>query len=180
MIKLTILETFIKNTFRIIKGETYKDIIHHAKQYSSGGDDYSPPKNTECIASTLNNNDCETVVILYNDKTARISQPGEKRIYSTDENGKEIKATIHLKNNGNIEITANNNITINAENINATAKNIEATAENININSECNINGNCNLVGSGGMPVLTTNTVILDSLGNPCTITNPAIKVKAV
>ena len=180
MLKFKVLETFIKNTFRIIKGESYKDIIHHAKQYSSGGDDYNPPKNTECIVSTLNNNDCETVVILYNDRTARISQPGEKRIYSTDENGKEIKTTIHLKNNGDIEIIANNNITINAEHIKATAKNIETAAETININAEYNIDGNCNLGGSGGMPVLTTNTVILDSLGNPCTITNPAIKVKAV
>jgi len=180
MIKLTALETFIKNTFRVIKGETYKGIIHHTKQYSCGGDDYNPPKNTECITSTINNNDCETVIILYNDKTARISQIGEKRIYSTDTNGKKIKAVIHLKNNGNIEITANSNITINAKNINATAKNIEATAENININAEYNINGNCNLGGSDGMPVLTTNTVILDSLGKPCTITNPAIKVKAV
>lgn len=181
MIKLRILETFIKNTFRIIKGESYKDIIHHAKQYSCGGDDYNPTTNTECIASAINNNDCETIVILYNDKTTRISQPGEKRIYSTDKNGNEIKATIHLKNNGDIEITANNNIIINTENISATAKNIEATAENININSaEYNINGNCNLGGSGGAPVLTINTTILDSLGKPCTITNPATKVKAI
>ncbi len=73
MLKFKVLETFIKNNFRIIKGEIYKDIIHHAKQYNSGGDDYNPPNDIECIASTLNNNDCETVIILYNDKTARIS-----------------------------------------------------------------------------------------------------------
>lgn len=180
MLKFKILETFIKNTFRIIKGETYKDIIHHAKQYNSGGDDYNPTTNTECIASTINNNDCETIVILYNDKTTRISQPREKRIYSTDKNGNKIKATIHLKNNGDIEIVSNGNITIDAKTINATAKNIEATAEKININSEYNINGNCNLGGSGGTPVLTMNTTILDSLGKPCTITNPATKVNAL
>ena len=166
MLKFKILEIFIKTAFRVIKGETYKNIIHNAKQYSCGGDDYNPPINTECITSTINNNDCETIIVLYNDGTSRISEPGEKRIYSTDINGKQIKATIHLKNNGNIEITANNNITINANNV-------------VVDTEEYNINGNCNLGGSGGSAVLTTNTIILDSLGNPCTITNPATKVKA-
>lgn len=181
MLKFKILETFIKNTFRIIKGETYKDIIHHAKQYSCGGDDYNPTTNTECIASTINNNDCETIVILYNDKTARISQPGEKRIYSTDKNGNEIKATIHLKNNGDIEIVSNGNITIDAKTINATADQINANSENISITADSfNLDGNCNLGGSGGAPVLTMNTTILDSLGKPCAITNPAAKVNAL
>lgn len=167
MLKFKILEIFIKTAFRVIKGETYKNIIHNAKQYSCGGDDYNPPINTECITSTINNNDCETIIILYNDGTSRISEPGEKRIYSTDINGKQIKATIHLKNNGNIEIIANSSITINANNV---VVNTE----------EYNINGNCNLGGSGGSAVLTTNTIILDSLGKQCTITNPATKVKAL
>ena len=167
MLKFKILEIFIKTAFRVIKGETYKNIIHNAKQYSCGGDDYNPPINTECITSTINNNDCETIIVLYNDGTSRISEPGEKRIYSTDINGKQIKATIHLKNNGNIEITANSSITINANNV---VVNTE----------EYNINGNCNLGGSGGSAVLTTNTIILDSLGKQCTITNPATKVKAL
>jgi len=173
MFKLTILETFIKNTFRVIKGETYKDSIHHAKQYNSGGDDYNPPKNTETIASTINNNETETIILLYNDGTSRIASSGEKRIYSTNEAGSEIKASIHLKNNGNIEINSTSTITVNATNINV-------TAENITLNGNCNINGNCNLGSDSGKAVLLETTVIKDSLGVPCTITGPATKVKAI
>jgi len=167
MFKLTILETFIKNTFRVIKGETYKDSIHHSKQYSSGGDDYNPPVNTETIATKINNNETETVVLLYNDGTSRIASSGEKRIYSTNELGSEIKASIHLKNDGSIEINSTNTIIVNATSINATAENIT-------------LNGNCNLGSDSGKAVLLETTVIKDSLGVPCTITGPATKVKAV
>jgi phage gp45-like len=173
MFKLTILETFIKNTFRVIKGETYKDSIHHAKQYSSGGDDYNPSVNTETIASTINNNETETVILLYNDGTSRISNFGEKRIYSTDEFGSEVKASIHLKNNGSIEINSTNTITVNANTINA-------TSNNITLNGNCNINGNCNLGSASGKAVLLETSVITDSLGKACTITGPATKVKAI
>jgi hypothetical protein len=166
MLKFKILDTFIKNTFRVFKGETYKDIIHTARQYNSGGEDYNPPDNTDCIATALNNNDAETIVFLYHDDTTRISNKGEKRIYSTDENNKEVKTSAHLKNNGDVEITSINNITINA--INATV-----TADNITIN------GNCNLGGNNGNPVLTTGTQIIDGQGKTCTVTNPATKVKA-
>lgn len=173
MFKLTILETFIKNTFRVIKGEIYKDSIHHVKQYSSGGDDYNPPKNTETIASTINNNETETVILLYNDGTSRISNSGEKRIYSTNELGSEIKASIHLKNNGNIEINSTGTITVNATNINT-------TSNNITLNGNCNINGNCNFGSESGKAVLLETSVITDSLGKLCTITAPATKVKAI
>jgi hypothetical protein len=166
MIKFKILDTLIKNTFRVFKGETYKGIVHQARQYNSGGEDYNPPDNTDCLATTLNNNDAETVVFLYHDNIARISNKGEKRIYSTDENNKQIKATIHLKNNGDIKITSTGNITINSTGATITADSI-------------NLVGNCNLGGSSGNPVLTTNTQIIDGEGRNCTITSPATKVKA-
>jgi hypothetical protein len=189
MIKFKILDTFIKNTLRVFKGETYKDVVHQAKQYNSGGEDYNPPNNTDCVATTLNNNDAETIVFLYNDNTIRISSKGEKRIYSTDIENKEIKASIHLKNNGDVEIVSTNNIIlksanniiintqtaiIDATDITATAKNIDATADNITLN------GDCNLGGDNGNPVLTMNTQITDGEGRTCTITNPATKTKAL
>lgn len=167
MLKFKILDTLIKNTFRVFKGETYKGINHYAKQYHSGGDDYNPPDNTNTLAATINNNDCETVVFLYSDNTARISSKGEKRLYSTNTEGKEIKASIHLKNDGNIEITSNSEITINAKTINAKADTI-------------NLDGDCNLGGNGGSAVLLETTIIQDSLGKPCTITNPSTKTKAI
>jgi phage gp45-like len=166
MIKFKILDTFIRNTFRVFKGETYKDIAHQARQYHSGGEDYNPPDNIDCIASTLNNNDAETIVFLYHDNTIRVSGKGEKRIYSTDPENKQIKASIYLKNNGDIEIISTGNTTINATNATMTADNIT-------------LNGNCNLGGDNGSPVLTTNTQITDGEGKTCVISNPAIKVKA-
>jgi phage gp45-like len=173
MFKFKILDTFIKNTFRVFKGETYKNIIHRAKQYNMGGEDYNPPDNINCIATTLNHNDAETIVFLYHDNTVKISNKGEKRIYSTDETNKEIKATIHLKNNGDIEINATNNITINSNTATINATEAIITADNITLN------GNCNLGGNSGNPVLTTNTQIIDGQGKTCTITNQATKVKA-
>jgi phage-related protein len=181
VIKFKILDTLIKNTFRVFKGETYGDIIHQAKQYNSGGEDYNPPNSTDCIATTLNNNDAETIVFLYHDNTARISNKGEKRIYSTDTENKEMKASVHLKNNGDIEIVSTNNITINATNnitINADTTTVNST--NATITSDnITLNGNCNLGSNDGSPVLTTNTQIIDGQGKTCAITNPATKVKA-
>jgi hypothetical protein len=174
MIKFKILDTLIKNTFRVFKGETYRDIIHQAKQYNGGGEDYNPSDNTECIATTLNNNDAETVVFLYNDNTVRISDKGEKRIYSTDEENKQIKASVYLKNNGDIEIVSTNNIVINATgNTTINSTNSTITSDSITLN------GNCNLGSNDGSPVLTTNTQIIDGQGKTCVITNPATKVKA-
>lgn len=181
MHKLKIIETFIKNTFRIIKGETYKDKIQHSKQYNSGGDDYNPPESTESIITTINNNETETIVFIYNDSTIKIANKGEKRIYSTDPTGKEINASIHLKNDGNIIIKSSGNIKLETEaDVEITANNIKANASNIKATADkIEINGECELGGSGGKPVLTMDTIIQDSLGKPCSIIKPATKVKA-
>lgn len=175
MFKFTILETLLKNTFRIFKGENLKGMAHYAKQYHGGGDDYHPPTNTKCLATTIHNNRAETVVYLYQDGTARIAQPGEKRIYATNPENTELTASIHLKNTGEITIEAKTTININSGTINATGT--------TTINGDCTINGNCTVsgecsLGGGGSPVLLESTTILDSGGKPCSIVNPATKVK--
>lgn len=175
MFKFTILETLLKNTFRVFKGESLKGMAHYAKQYHGGGEDYHPPKQTKCLASTIHNNKTETIVYLYQDGTARIAQPGEKRIYATNPENTELTASIHLKNTGEITIEANTTININSGIINATGT--------TTINGDCTINGNCTVsgecsLGGGGSPVLLESTTILDSGGKPCRIINPARKVK--
>ncbi|MBQ9149869.1 hypothetical protein IJX73_02950 [bacterium] len=76
----------------------------NAIQYHSGGDDYNPPNEIEAIGGEIINNPAHSIIIAYKDKTMRISEPGEKRIYATDETGQNVTAEIHLKNNGDILI----------------------------------------------------------------------------
>lgn len=112
MLKFKIFNILIKDRFRIFKGETFKNIFHYAKQYNSGGDDYNPPNNISCLTTNINNNEADTIVCLYNDNITKISQQGEKKLYSTDENGSKIEASIHFKNNGSIDLISNDKITI--------------------------------------------------------------------
>ena len=76
----------------------------NAIQYHSGGDDYNPPDNIEAIGGEIIDNPAHSIIIAYKDKTIRISEPGEKRIYATDETGQNVVAEFHLKNNGDILI----------------------------------------------------------------------------
>jgi hypothetical protein len=133
MLKAKIISTTLKEILRIFKIETYANIAHLAKQYSSGGDDYCPSDNTECLTANVNNNEAETVIYCYNDKTTKICQAGEKRIFATDTEGNNIKAEIHLKNNGDISITTNGILTING---------------NVNQNGNTNQNGNVSINGT--------------------------------
>ena len=82
----------------------YGKFPNNMEQYHSGGDDYNPPANIKALSGQIGNNPRDGVVYLYQDQTDRKSAPGEKRIYSTDAEGKNITAEIHLKNNGDIVI----------------------------------------------------------------------------
>lgn len=116
--KFKILET-IKNLYstgtRIIKGERFGRDNHDAVQYHSGNEDYCPTDNTNAIAGAISNNLASSVVYLYKDQIARIAKKGEKRIYSTDENGSQVVAEIFFKSNGKVLLKAISSIDIESD-----------------------------------------------------------------
>ena len=105
MLRVTkILDKTISGFIRKFKATFYSSDAVYLEQYHGGGDDYNPPSNIRALSAFLGNNPRDGVIFLFRDNTERKSAPGEKRIYSTDENGKVVKAEIHLKNNGDIVI----------------------------------------------------------------------------
>ena len=105
MLKLTkILDKTVSGFIRKFKATFYGSDAVYLEQYHGGGDDYNPPSNIRALSAFLGNNPRDGAIFLFRDNTERKSDPGEKRIYSTDENGEIIKAEIHLKNNGDIVI----------------------------------------------------------------------------
>lgn len=99
-----ILEKTIIGFIRRFKVTPFGSDAVYLQQFHCGGDDYNPPEDIKALYDTLGNNPRDGVIFLFRDNTERKSAPGEKRIYSTDENGDIIKAEIHLKNNGDIVI----------------------------------------------------------------------------
>lgn len=105
MLRITrILDKTILGFIRKFKTTLYGSDALYLEQFHSGGDDYNPPKNIKALSSFLGNNPRDGVIFLFRDDTERKSASGEKRIYSTDEDGGVVKAEIHLKNNGDIVI----------------------------------------------------------------------------
>jgi hypothetical protein len=103
---LSVIQTLYAQGARIIKGEKFSRENHNAIQFHSGNEDFNPANGTEMLCAAINNNNASTAVLVYKDKIQRISNQGEKRIYSTDEDGAEVVAEIHLKNDGKLYIEA--------------------------------------------------------------------------
>ncbi len=100
--KAQIISKSLKDFIRFFQIRFMQNQAASAIQYHSGGDDYNPPDGIEAIGGSIGNNPAHSVIFAYKDSTEKICAPGEKRIYSTDESGKNIIAEIHLKNNGDI------------------------------------------------------------------------------
>lgn len=102
-----IINSIIKNGKRFINLEVFRGDNHNYKQYGPGGYDYNPSIDNEAIVDYVNGNPADGAVIAYRDIITKISASGEVRIYSTSADGTSIESTIHLKNDGTIEINGN-------------------------------------------------------------------------
>jgi hypothetical protein len=77
-----------------------------AQVFGPANVDFSPPEGTETININLGNGRAFLVSIAYhNQKIEPVALPGEQRIYSTPADGSEVKAEIHLKQDGEIYAT---------------------------------------------------------------------------
>jgi len=97
----TIKEAILEKAQRILKVNQFG--VKTADQVSSFGDDSSPINDTLAVyASTSENSD--NIIIGYINKNQK-STPGEKRIFSLNQNG-ELSFSIHLRTDGTCEIGA--------------------------------------------------------------------------
>lgn len=108
--KANITNRLIKGVNRFFQVTLFSNQSSNILQYHSGGDDYNPPENTETLCETIGNNPAHGITFVYKDSIERKSAPGEKRIYATETNGGKVVAEFHLKNNGDVVITATGKI----------------------------------------------------------------------
>lgn len=114
MLKIAkIIDITITAFIRKFKVKLYGANNAYMEQFHSGGDDYNPPLNVKSLSASIGNNPRDGVVFLFQDMTERKSGSGEKRIYATDIDGKNVTAEIHIKNNGDIVIYSSGNIITN-------------------------------------------------------------------
>ena len=74
-----------------------------AQVFGPAGEDFAPPVTTETLDIQLGADRAFLVSAAYrNPNITPIAKPGERRMYSTDENGAAVKAEIHLKQDGEI------------------------------------------------------------------------------
>ncbi len=175
---LDIITTKYSQGMRIIKGERFNSDNHRAIQYHGGGDDFCPSEKTDGLCMPINENGANTVICLYKDEITRLSQQGEKRIYSSDVEGGSLKAQIHLKNDGKIYIQAMDDLDIEvAGNCNITViGNTTLTTPLFTINGNTLFNGNVSYgtVGESGTPEIDGTATMKSSavLNNQGTINN--------
>jgi len=76
------------------------------------GEDANVPEEIKALTSDSNNKDNKFVIGYLNALKLDDLEPGEKVIFSTADDGSEIKAKITFKNTGDIEVEATNDINI--------------------------------------------------------------------
>jgi len=100
MILVNLFSSFIRDGLRLNKILAFgRNDVREAHQTSPFGDDANPPEGMQAIYSKTSNL-AEPVILGYINKE-NIAGPGEKRIFSVDENG-EVSSFVFLKNNGDI------------------------------------------------------------------------------
>lgn len=107
----------------------------YCDQYSAGGDDAPPlPEDRVVLVEVEGTGNAVAVGVLSESQGAK---PGEKLIYSRDENGK-LKSKIWLKNDGSIEIETSGELKITADadlSIDAGNHNVNIKAQKFSVNN---------------------------------------------
>lgn len=139
-IKAQIIKSYVKSKTRFFLSKLFFRQNINLIQYHSGGDDYNPMEGTEGICSSISNNPTNSFIFAWKDSSERKSLPGEKRIYSLKKDNSSdeviIAAEIHLKNDGSININANQDLEINTNNC------VKLNAKKILSNGTWQHNGN--------------------------------------
>lgn len=136
----------IKNTFQGKMGELlatverFKNDTATAKIYNPAGIDARPIDNDVCLSEHSEDTEGGRDVLGF--VTTQVSAKGEVRIFSRDSDG-NIKATMHVKNDGDILIDAGKDLVIDVAGdvtFNSIGD-IDLTAPNLNLTGNLNITG---------------------------------------
>lgn len=100
--------TTVKEGFRKIKALLFGKIdVKTLYESMPFGDDARPPKGFRAIIAPTNEKGKMVVIGYINTKQLESINPGEKRIYATDETGQNLSSFVLCKNDGTIEINGN-------------------------------------------------------------------------
>ena len=100
-------------TARLLQTEiTSADDIQTVEHVTESGEDTSPPDNARVIIVQIG--EAWKIAIAVDDQIEPEVAPGEKKLYSTNTAGDTQQAFIRLRNNGDIEVSADGNITATA------------------------------------------------------------------
>lgn len=126
---------------------------------SQTGEESNPPTGSKVTVLPIGQ--AFKLAIASDDQIEPEVAPGEKKIYSTDETGATVKASVYLKNDGTI-IADNVGVTITATPGGVlsivTSGNTEITSAKTVINNDVEINGKLSVIDGG-------NTLTMDSTG---------------
>lgn len=123
MMRVEIKERLDNNTFKVVRGGVSSRIT------LSGLGDYSPEPGTEAFVIPVGNDPDDFVMVAVNDGKTPESAVGERLIYSVS--GGDVKAVIHLKNNGEIVLNGGTNTAVQFEALSSLIASIEG---NLNAN----------------------------------------------
>jgi hypothetical protein len=127
---------------------TDPDDIQSVELMNHTGEESNPVVNSRSVILKIG--DAWKIAVATDDLIEPITDPGEKRLYSTDENGSAVVAQIHLKNDGEIFIS-NGVVTITAKPdgdliINTDGESIITSSKTI-INNDVDIIGKLTVTG---------------------------------
>ena len=176
-LKIKLSEIFHNLQLRYFNTTSMSGRASKLVQFHSGGDDYCPSKECEGLGENIGGNPADGIILAWRDDVKRISNDGEKRIYSLlidKETGKVVRnketgemivaAEIYFKNDGNIvidnkqneseEIKPSLSITIVGDcNIKAENINGECVKANIKATESVNFDSPITNIGNGGKGV---------------------------
>lgn len=125
---------------------TSSEDIQSVELMNQTGEDNNPPNDSRLTIIDIGQ--AFKIAIASDDNIDPITDPGEKRIYSTDEDNLIVKSSILMKNDGTI-IANNDEITITAHSSGkleiVTSGNSEITSAKTIINNDVDIFGNVNI-----------------------------------
>lgn len=141
--KIKLSEIFHNIQLRFFNTTSMSGRASKLVQFHSGGDDYCPSKECEGLGENIGGNPADGFILAWRDDVRRISEEGEKRLYSllidketgqvvrNEETGEMIVAAeLLFKNNGQILINCGKEATG------------EAPALNIIVVGDCNVEAN--------------------------------------
>jgi len=172
-LKIKLSEIFHNLQLRYFNTTSMSGRASKLVQFHSGGDDYCPSKECEGLGENIGGNPADGIVLAWRDDVRRVSEEGEKRIYSLlfdKETGKIVRneetgemivaAEIHLKNDGivvvnnryDLNITVVGDCNLKAANIKAETQiaTIKTTTVNLSATDKVNIDSPVTNIGTGG------------------------------